>query len=133
MSIVKNPEEKKFLSLKHDRRNTYGENAKASRRLIPRGKQLSSKAARASVAQALQMQSGPVENLDMDSIESLVKVRTIKSKRERFKKRPDTSLSKVLLLKKSKLPLWAVTGDPLLPSASMPAFDRAIKRRQSYL
>ena len=133
MSIVKNPEEKKFLSLKHDRRNTYGENAKASRRLIPRGKQLSSKAARASVAQALQMQNGPVENLDMDSVESLVKVRTIKSKRERFKKRPDTSLSKVLLLKKSKLPLWAVTGDPLLLSASMPAFDRAIKRRQSYL
>ena len=30
MSTVKNPEEKKLLSLKHDRRNTYGENAKAN-------------------------------------------------------------------------------------------------------
>jgi hypothetical protein len=36
MSTIKNPEEKKRLSLKHDRRNVYGENAKASRKGIPR-------------------------------------------------------------------------------------------------
>ena len=39
MSTVKSPGEKKQLSLKLDRRNTYGENAKASRKGIQKGKQ----------------------------------------------------------------------------------------------
>jgi hypothetical protein len=34
MSTIKNPEEKKRLSLERDRRNQYGENDKASRKAI---------------------------------------------------------------------------------------------------
>ena len=129
MSVVKNPEEKKLLSLKRDRRNTYGENAKASRKLIPAGKQRSSKAARASVAQALQKQCGPSAILVVDTVDASVTVRTIKSKRNRFKKRPDTSLLKVLLAKKSDLPPWAFPPYALLPSADIVCFRRALKMR----
>src|SRR5258708_13911814 len=39
VSTVKNPEEKKRLSLARDRRNRYGEKSKASRKSIQRGKQ----------------------------------------------------------------------------------------------
>jgi hypothetical protein len=39
MSTIKNPEEKKQLSLERDRRNRYGENSKSSRKSIQRGKQ----------------------------------------------------------------------------------------------
>jgi hypothetical protein len=39
MSTVKHPKEKKELSLERDRRNTYGENSKSSRKGIRRGKQ----------------------------------------------------------------------------------------------
>ena len=40
MNTVKNPEEKKRLSLARDRRNRYGENSKSSRKNIQRRKQL---------------------------------------------------------------------------------------------
>jgi len=42
----KTPQQKKRLALKKDRRNTYGENAKSSRKNIPRSKALSHRAAR---------------------------------------------------------------------------------------
>lgn len=42
----KSPQEKKRLSLKKDRRNTYGENDKASRKNIPRSKAKSHRAVR---------------------------------------------------------------------------------------
>src|SRR5258708_34402650 len=38
VSTVKNPEEKKRVSLARDRRNRYGENSKSSRKSIPRGR-----------------------------------------------------------------------------------------------
>ncbi len=41
MSKVKTPQDKKRLSYEHDRRNTYGENHKSSRKNIPRSKRLS--------------------------------------------------------------------------------------------
>jgi len=41
VSKVKSATEKKALSLKRDRRNTYGENPQASRKGIRRGKQRS--------------------------------------------------------------------------------------------
>ena len=130
MSTVKNPEDKKLLSLKHDRRNTYGENAKASRKLIPRGKQRSSKAARSAVAQALQKQAGPSTELDLDKTESLVKVRTIASKRARFKKGPDRSLMRVLLTKKCNLLPWAAAGIKSASPARMERLREAVRDRQ---
>ena len=130
MSTVKNPEEKKLLSLKHDRRNTYGENAKASRKLIPRGKQRSSKAARSAVAQALQKQAGPSTELDLDNAEALVKVRTIASKRARFKKWSDDSLMKVLLTEKCNLGSCAETGIESASPMRMERLRQAVRDRQ---
>lgn len=43
---AKSPQEKKRLSLQRDRRNTYGENDKASRKNIPRSKAISHRAVR---------------------------------------------------------------------------------------
>jgi hypothetical protein len=130
MSSVKNPADKKLLSLKHDRRNAYGENAKASRRLIPLRKQQSSQAARAAVAQVPQKQNGLVENLDLEKAESLVTTSTIKSKRDRFKKRPDASLIKVLVTKKTDLPTWSRSIDLQLPSPAIPKLRRAIQPKK---
>jgi hypothetical protein len=53
VSKVKTPQQKKRLSYQHDRRNTYGENQKSSRKNIPRSKQLSHQDERRSVRQAL--------------------------------------------------------------------------------
>lgn len=53
MSAIKDQTEKKRLSLKLDRRNTYGENDKASRESIPRGKQRQHQYERRSAAEAL--------------------------------------------------------------------------------
>jgi hypothetical protein len=47
------PQEKKRLSYERDRRNTYGENDKSSRKNIPRGKRLASRAGRRSASVAL--------------------------------------------------------------------------------
>lgn len=47
------PQEKKRLSYERDRRNTYGENDKSSRRNIPRGKRLAVRASRRRVSVAL--------------------------------------------------------------------------------
>ena len=106
MSSIKNPEDKKLLSLKHDRRNVYGENAKSSRKNIPRSKQLSKQAARSNVAQALAIEITPAANLDLDSVDTLVKDREVVQKRKRFEKRPDAPLVEVLLRKKANYP-WA--------------------------
>ena len=46
MSRIKSPQDKKNASLERDRRNTYGENAKSSRKNIPKSKQLSHQAER---------------------------------------------------------------------------------------
>ena len=53
MSKVKSATEKKALSLKRDRRNTYGENPTASRKGIRRGKQRSHMGERRAVNQIL--------------------------------------------------------------------------------
>ncbi|MHC2522796.1 hypothetical protein [Bradyrhizobium diazoefficiens] len=53
MSKVKTPREKKQLSYANDRRNTYGENQKSSRKNIPRSKQLSHQDERRAVRQTL--------------------------------------------------------------------------------
>jgi len=55
----KSPQEKKRLSLRKDRRNTYGENSKASRKAIPRHKKAQRRAARRIEKQVLSAGSHP--------------------------------------------------------------------------
>jgi hypothetical protein len=100
MSAVKDQTEKKRLSLKLDRRNTYGENDKASRKSIPRGKQRQHQNERRSVAEALR----PIIDVvipedEVVDAELLAKVRVTASRRKGFKKRPDEPLGTVLAKK----------------------------------
>ena len=107
MSTVKNPPEKKELSLKLDRRNTYGKNSKASREAIPRGKQRQHMNERRSVGQALHGLRGIVQADDAADAELKAKTRVTESKRKGFKKQPDVPLGNVLDTKKSGRPKWA--------------------------
>jgi flagellar motility protein MotE (MotC chaperone) len=93
MSKLKTPREKKDASLGLDRRNTYGENDKSSRKNIPKSKQRSHQAERRAALQPLQQLAGPL-NEDL-AIEAELKSRlnTIAKQRKGFKKRADSPLS----------------------------------------
>jgi hypothetical protein len=107
MSTIKSPREKKELSLKLDRRNTYGENSKASRKSVPRGKQRQHMNERRSVGQALRVLHGNVHEDEAADAELLAKTRVTNSKRKGFKKQPDVPLGIILETKKSGRPKWA--------------------------
>lgn len=109
MSVVKDPHQKKELSLKLDRRNTYGENDKASRKAIPRGKQRRHMNERRSVDQVLRGLRGEVHDDEAANVELAAKTRTTNSKRKGFKKQPDVPLGVVLDAKMSR------AARPLLP------------------
>ena len=110
MSVVKSPKEKKQLSLKLDRRNTYGENSKASRNSIPRGKQRRHMNERRSVGEALRVLSGSVHEDEATDAELLAKVRVIDRRRRGFKKQSDTPLGIVLTTKRSGKPKYSATN-----------------------
>src|ERR1700751_3043305 len=75
VSKVKTPREKKRLSYARDRRNTYGENQKSSRKYIPRSKQLSHQDERRSVRQALLAAQGGVTSEVADEAQSRVLIK----------------------------------------------------------
>jgi hypothetical protein len=102
MSTVKNPEEKKRLSLKRDRRNTYGENSKSSRKSIQRGKQRRHMDERRMVVEVLGRVKGAVQEEEVTEAELLARTRIIDSRRRGFKKHPDTPLGVVLATKRSR-------------------------------
>jgi hypothetical protein len=102
VSKVKNPELKKKLSLEKDRRNTYRENSKASRKSIPRRKQLRHMDERKGVAQVLNSLVGSVDDDRSDDAELEVKARITDSRNRGFKKKPDEPLGIVLARKKPK-------------------------------
>jgi hypothetical protein len=107
MSSVKSPQEKKRLSLDRDCRNVYGENSKASRENIPRGKQRQHRNDRRSVGQALRGLNGAVAEDDAANVGLLTKVRSVKSRNKGFKKTPDVPLGLVLANRKSGKPKFA--------------------------
>jgi hypothetical protein len=110
---AKTPQEKKKLSLKKDRRNVYGENDKASRKGIPRAKQLGHKAERRAVQSALapakQVLASDIEIAD--EVQFAAKTRTIQGKRKSFRKTPDVSLGVVLKRKSVGNAKWRRTAD----------------------
>jgi hypothetical protein len=99
MSRLKTPREKKDTSLTKDCRNVYGENDKASRKLIPRGKQLSHQGARRTVREVLANSGEHRDEDDLVQIENSVRAREIASKRNKFRKRPDATIEMVLAAK----------------------------------
>jgi hypothetical protein len=102
MSTVKNPEEKKQLSLERDRRNTYGENSKSSRKSIAQGKQRRHMDERRTADEVLRRLTGIIHDEDATNAELLVKTRISDSRSRGFKKQPDSPLGEVLAAKKAK-------------------------------
>jgi hypothetical protein len=96
MSKVKTPQQKKRLSYEHDRRNTYGENQKSSRKNIPKSKQRSHQEERRSVRQTLVAAEGGIADEVVDEAQSRV-LRTGRIKKlKAFRKSPDRPLGDVI-------------------------------------
>jgi len=96
VSKIKSPREKKKLSLARDRRNTYGENPRASREGIHRGKQRSHMEERRAVDRVLRrLREKPDENEAIEA-DVLAKTLTLQKRREAFKKRADEPLGVVI-------------------------------------
>jgi hypothetical protein len=96
VSKIKSAREKKALSLKKDRRNTFGENSKASRKAIPRRKQLSHMGERRAVARILSHLRESAAEGDATEADVLAKTTIVERKRKAFKKHPDTALGVVV-------------------------------------
>ena len=91
----KTPQQKKAQSLKKDRRNTYGENAKSSRKNIPRRRAEGHQALRRLARQAL---NAAVERGDpeiADAAEPRLRLKRLKG----WTKDPDEPLGEVLARK----------------------------------
>lgn len=96
VSKIKSAREKKALSLKRDRRNTFGENSKASRKAIPRRKQLSHMGERRAIGQILSHLRESAAEGDATEADVLAKTTIVEKKRKAFKKHRDTALGVVV-------------------------------------
>ena len=91
----KSPQQKKALSYKKDRRNTYGENTKASRKGIPRKKRRQARAERRLARTAFP----PGVTVDLDRIDDVEARLLLKRRNVRRLKSPDEPLGEVLARK----------------------------------
>jgi hypothetical protein len=98
MSSKKSPAEKKADSYKKDRRNTYGENSKSSRKNIPRAKARDHREVRRVSRQGLVATKGAVDEEVIDKAET----RATTKRHSRFKKQPDKPLGSVIATKKQR-------------------------------
>ena len=89
----KSPQQKKRLSLQKDRRNTYGENAKSSRKSIPKSKALSHRKVRHGAKDAIGQLVQSSEAVAEVTESTLTKPRLQKG---RWRKSPDTPLGVVV-------------------------------------
>jgi len=96
MSKLKTPQEKKRQSYEHDRRNTYGENQKSSRKNVPRSKQLSHQDERRSVRQVLIVAQGEFSSELADDAQSQTLVKSRMKKLKGFRKSADSPLGDVV-------------------------------------
>ncbi|KAG1682839.1 Centromere protein V [Nymphon striatum] len=102
MSKIKNPQEKKRLSYSKDRRNSYGESDKGSRKSIPKNKQLRSKAERSKESKLKQISSHGLDDDLLLEVENEVKSTTKLKRLQGFKKCPDQPLEKHIKQQKRK-------------------------------
>ena len=96
MSTIKTPQDKKRQSYEHDRRNTYGENQKGSRKNIPRSKQRSHQDERRSVRQVLSSAQGSNASEVADETQSQALIKGRMKKLRAFRKSPDRPLGEVV-------------------------------------
>jgi hypothetical protein len=93
---AKTPQEKKQLSYERDRRNRYGQNAKASRRLIPLRKAKTKRSYRKRTNQILAAAPKSVDLLADDAPENQIAA----VPKKRWQKVPDVSLKDAIKAKK---------------------------------
>ena len=96
LSTIKNPQDKKRQSYEHDRRNSYGENHKSSRKNIPRSKQRSHQDERRSVRQVLGSAQGNIASEVADEAQSQTLVKGRMKKLQAFRKSPDHPLGEAV-------------------------------------
>ena len=89
---MKTPQEKKLLSYAKDRRNTYGENSKASRKAIPLNKALALRAERHVQNRILSNSVGASDSDELTALENDVR----STKPRQWAKSPDTPLGQVV-------------------------------------
>lgn len=94
----KSPQEKKRESYEKDRRNTYGENATASRKLIPKRKAIGSRALRHMASQALASAVALGDPEVIDALEARLK----RKRRLGWTKSPDKPLKEVIPRKRER-------------------------------
>jgi hypothetical protein len=102
MSKVKSPGEKKRLSLKRDRRNTFGESPHASRKNIRRGKQRSHQEERRFANQVLATVGSESSDERKAQADATLKAGVPTKRLHGFKKEPDTALGEVVKRKHAK-------------------------------
>ena len=112
MSTIKNPIQKKSMSLKRDRRNTYGENSKSSRKNIARGKQRRHMDERRATSQLLRQITGHVDEEVTSQAEHQIKLTIFDSRNRGFRKIPDRPLGEVLARKRVRKKLAGNSGAP---------------------
>jgi hypothetical protein len=95
---MKTPQEKKSISYQKDRRNTFGENSKASRKGIPLSKALSIRAERHSQDHIL---SETLKAKD-DELLALIENDVRSTKPRQWRKTPDKPLGEVLARRLSR-------------------------------
>ena len=87
----RSPQDGKALSYAKDRRNSYGENDKSSRKNIPLRKRLSQRAARHPVRQALEAAQGRPDEARIEQVDECRDIRA-KPNATSFRKWPDRPL-----------------------------------------
>jgi hypothetical protein len=95
---TKTPQEKKRLSYEKDRRNTYGENSKASRKVIPLAKARANRAERHTQDRVLATAVGLANSEELAAVENLVR----STEPRYWRKVPDTPLGEILDRKADK-------------------------------
>lgn len=88
----KTPQEKKRLSYAKDRRNTYGENDKSSRKNIRRRKRHPNRANRRNARQSLSVTIGAADATPLEQVEAQLKHRRPK----RWRKSADSPLARAV-------------------------------------
>ncbi|MFE6863861.1 hypothetical protein [Nocardia sp. NPDC057668] len=92
----KSPQEKKALSYARDRRNTYGENDKSSRKNIPRNKRVPNRSDRHHATQQLSKAIGPPNSEIASGAELSLTTKKSMWFTKRWRKSPDTPLAEAL-------------------------------------
>jgi hypothetical protein len=108
MSKLNTPQEKKLVSLAMDRRNVYGENAKSSRKNVPRSKQIAHQALRRAANQPLLSLRGQVDEDTAAAADIQGIVGIIERKRKGFAKSADAPLG--MLLESKQTGNWLKTN-----------------------